>query len=97
MPDSNIPIQPIVPPSAPGTPQPPTPPPFKIMTFTASDPAGNAVQIQAVSIVDEFGRPITPLTEATGNRIIHALSVIQKLLAEADGGLTPDDDSLSQG
>lgn len=69
--------------------------PTLIKTFTVNDPgtavgsslnpAGNTVEVQAVAIVNEYGRGLDVLTEATGQAILEMLRNINNVLADYTG------------
>ena len=82
MADTGIAIQP----SAPAT---PPPAPVIVKTFQQADELGNIVQIQAVMLVDEFGRYQQLMTEKTGRQLVMAIRDLHQAYIGNDGGMFP--------
>ena len=74
-PDDSVPV------AAPATSVPAAP--FLIKTFDVRDSSGNVVSIQAVCLVNEFGRIVDPITDETGRNLVDA---INRLLAYVTTG-----------
>lgn len=60
-----------------------------VKTFQQLDELGNVVQIQAVMLVDEFGRFKQPLTEDTGRAILAAIRELHTAFVDTNGGTYP--------
>lgn len=54
-----------------------------VKTFSAIDSNGNKVEIQAISITNEYGRVVDPVTEQTAQKIYNVLCRINNILADA--------------
>ena len=65
---------PVAPPGAPST-------PFQIKFASATDANGVVTQIQCVTLVDELGRPVYPMTEATGQALLQAIRELTNAVA----------------
>jgi hypothetical protein len=67
--------------------------PLPLKMVQPSDASGT--EIQAVSLFDDQGRAVYPLTEATGQKIVQLLSQLVSLQAQATGALLPSDDAAT--
>jgi hypothetical protein len=64
---------------------------YQVRTFAIRDPLTNAItQYQGVVMCDEYGEPLTPLSEDTGREIVKLLNSININLAQANGLLPID-------
>lgn len=79
--DANIPVQPAAP-VAQG-------PVLPVKTFAVTDINGVVVYVQAVCLVDELGRPVTPMSEATGQALLAAVKALHTTLAQNVGDIPP--------
>jgi hypothetical protein len=54
--------------------------------LTVLNPDGTTVIVQGIALLDSYGKPIDPLTEATGQRICQLLEALISLQQQATGG-----------
>ena len=90
MSETSIPVQPAPSTSPAGVTTTPVPLPLKM--FTVIDGNGNPIYVQGVCVVDDSGRPITPMTDDQGGQIILLLKQLIKTIQEngmGGGGLAP--------
>ena len=81
MADSNIAVQPAG--------QTTATPPVNFELVTMVNAAGITALVQAVTIVDEQGRPVKFMTEETGQGILQAIKAMHATLANSTGELLP--------
>lgn len=63
--------------------------PVAIRTFVVLDANGQPVQIQAMTMVDEFNRSTPPMSEATGQALLAAIKALHADFALANGTVGP--------
>jgi hypothetical protein len=85
MAETSIPVQPA---AAAGA-LPPAALPLKLVA--PSD--GSSTVIQAVTLFDDQGRALQPMSEATGQRIVQLLTALVAATLQSTGGLLPSDDA----
>ena len=80
----------------PASPAPAAPPVgVKVLTVPSGDGVSQVV-IQAVCLLNEFGRPVTPMSEATGQDLLAAIKALTAALTANAEGLTPSTSGLVQ-
>ena len=67
------------------------PAPLQLKMVAPSD--GSGTQTQGVTLFDDQGRSVQPMTEATGQQIVRLLTQLVAMTAVATGGLVPSDDA----
>jgi hypothetical protein len=77
LPDDSVPVAAPTPATSPGVGS-------LIKTFNARDPNGNIVDIQAVVLVNEYGKILDPLSEGTGREIVDALKNLLAFMSQGD-------------
>lgn len=60
-----------------------------VKAFSMVDPQGRLVEVQAVLIVDEIGRPYRPMSEDTAQRLAAAIETLANLMADSTGAMRP--------
>ncbi len=88
MPDANVPIQPATVQVAAAS--------VPIKVESTVDITGLTVLVQAVCLVDEFGRPLLPMSEATGALLLEAIKELSTvLITQGQGALLPSTRGLN--
>lgn len=89
MAETSIAVQPV------GQQGPPAAAPLPLKLVQVPDGSGTATQ--GVTLFDDQGRALVPLSEATGQLIVKLLSQLVAQGAQAGNGLLPADDTTSLG
>lgn len=70
------------------------PPPTELKMVAVPDASGT--QTQGVTLFDDQGRAIYPMTEATGQKIVQLLSQLVSIMSISTGaGFVPSDDTTT--
>ena len=83
--ETQIPVQPA---TAQGA-APPAPTELKMVAV----PDASGTNTQGVTLFDDQGRAINPMSEATGQKIVQLLSQLVTILSISSGALVPSDDT----
>ena len=74
----------------------PTAAPVQFELAQIVNSAGQLSLVQAVTLLDELGRPFEPLSEETGQEILRAIKELSSMFASANGLLAPNTPGLLQ-